>query len=64
MTLKEYFKTYSIDIVVFSAQTDISVVSLYRYLRGYKPHLNRAVKIEKATNGLVTVEELRDSYAS
>lgn len=64
MTLKEYFKTYNIDIVVFSAKTEISVVSLYRYLKGYRPHLNRAVKIEKATNGLVTVEELRDSYAS
>lgn len=61
MMLKEYFDKHRIDPFTFAYNTDISVTAIYRYLKGFKPHLKRAVKIEKATGGLVTVEELRGS---
>lgn len=59
MTLKEYFEKNRIDPVVFAVQVGIGVTSVYRYLRGGIPHLKTAVKIEKHTNGAVTVDELR-----
>lgn len=58
MTLKEYLRQNQVDPVVFALQVGISVSTIYRYLRGQKCHTNTAYRIEKATKGLVTVEEM------
>lgn len=62
MTLAEYIKKYHIHPVMFSLKMEISVSSLYSYMRGKSPHLTTAKRIEKATKGEVTVEELMKNY--
>lgn len=59
MKLKEYFRIYRIDPVNFSVKSGISVSSIYRFLDGRTPSFTTAIKIEKATDGKVTFEDLR-----
>jgi predicted transcriptional regulator len=59
MKLKEYLEKNRIEPVIFAVKCGISVTSLYRYLRGSRPHLRTAAKIERMTQKNVTVEELR-----
>lgn len=63
MKLKEYFEKGRIDPVAFAVQEGISVTSIYRYMNGGRPHFKTACKIEKATKGKVTVEDLRGQNA-
>lgn len=58
MKLKEYLQTQRIDIVVFSISAGLSISTIYRCCREGIPHPRNAIKIEKATKGLVTAEEL------
>ncbi len=64
MQLKGYFEKERIDPVAFAVENGISVTSIYRYMRGGRPHFKTACKIEKRTKGQVTVEELRKSPRS
>jgi len=59
MKLKEYFEKNRIDPVEFAVKAGISVTSIYRYMRGERPHMKTAIKLEKLTKKNVTVEELR-----
>ena len=70
MKLDHYFLMYNIDIEDFAInkcryvkngrERHISIPSIYLYLRGKaRPYQWTAEIIEKATNGLVTVKELR-----
>lgn len=60
MKLKEYFIENEIDPVRFAVDNGFSVSSIYRYMRGLRPHFLIAVTIEKATKGKVTVKDLRE----
>lgn len=64
MTLKEYFDKNHIDPVAFAVSVGIGVTSVYRYMKGGRPHLKTAVRISKHTKGKVTVKELRGTNAS
>ena len=59
MKLKEYLRINRIDPVTFAVKSGISVSTIYRYLSGEKPSFNKAVLIEKATNGQISIEDLR-----
>lgn len=59
MKLKDYFEKYKIDPVEFAVKCKISPASIYLYLRGRRPHQSLAEAIEKESDGLVTVMELR-----
>jgi hypothetical protein len=60
MLLREYFNKYKIDMTKFAAKCDTDVQSLYAYMRGaYKPNQRTAEAIEKESDGLVAVWELR-----
>lgn len=63
MKLKEYFLENRIDPVRFAVDNGFSVTSIYRYLRGSRPHFPKAVCIEKATKGKVTIQDLRGKEA-
>ena len=58
MKLKDYFIKSRVTPTEFAENHDISVTSIYKYLRGKKPRFETARKIEKWTNGQVTVEDL------
>lgn len=58
MNLKQYIEKNRLDPVAFAVQVGISVSTIYRYMRGGASHRNTAYRIEKATQGLVTVEEM------
>ena len=58
MKLRDYFKKKRIDPVAFAVESGISVTSIYRYMKGRKPHRKTAYKIEELTGGEVTVEDL------
>lgn len=58
MKLKEYLEKERIDPVLFAVTGGISVTSIYRYMRGGRPHRKTACKIEQMTQGKVSVEDL------
>lgn len=58
MKLKEYFEKERIDPVAFAVKGGISVTSIYRYMKGKRPHRKTACKIEEMTHGKVSVEDL------
>jgi predicted transcriptional regulator len=58
MQLKEYLMKNRIDPMEFSQLHGISKHIVYRCLKGGVPHFKNAVKIEKATGGQVSVEEI------
>ena len=59
MELGEYLHKHRKSIVELSFLTGIGISSIYKYLDGHSPSFNNAVKIEKATGGLVKVEDVR-----
>ena len=59
MKLKDYFVQERIDPVRFAVDNGFSVTSIYRYMRGGKPHFPKAIALERATKGKVTVQDLR-----
>ncbi len=59
MELKDYFTKYRIHPVEFAVRCRISPASVYLYLRGRKPNQRTAQAIEKESDGLVSVLELR-----
>lgn len=58
MKLKEFLEKNRLDPVAFAVEVGISVTTIYRYMRGGFAHRNTAYRIERATKGLVTVEEM------
>jgi hypothetical protein len=58
MKIREYIEKNRLDPVAFALSIGISVTTIYRYMAGRIPHRKTAYKIEEATNGLVTVEEM------
>ncbi len=60
MKLKDYFTKYRIHPVEFAVRCKISPASVYLYLRGRKPNQKTAEAIEKESDGLVSVLELRE----
>jgi predicted transcriptional regulator len=60
MLLKQYIEKYKIDPVKFALDCNIRPSSIYSYLNGKrKPLQKKAEMIEKMSDGLVTVKELR-----
>lgn len=59
MKLKDYLNEERIHPAYFAVTNGISITSIYRYLKGERPQFSTACKIEKVTNGKVTVEEMR-----
>jgi len=57
--LKEYLTKYRINPVEFAVRCKVSPASVYLYLKGRKPHQKIAEMIERQSDGLVTVFELR-----
>ena len=60
MKLKDFLEKYRIHPVEFAVRCKISPASIYLYLKGRKPHQRTAERIEKASDGVVSVMELRD----
>ena len=63
MNLKEYIERNYIPPAKFALELGVNITAIYRYMRGGKPPLLRAHKIVDMTNGAVTLEDLRGSYA-
>lgn len=60
MKLKEFVDKYKIDPVVFSLECGLRPATIWAYLRGdRRPSQKAAEEIEKVSDGLVTVFELR-----
>lgn len=58
MKLEDYLDKYIISPVSFAEECKISKSSVYSYINGNKPHKRTALKIQKHTNGEVTVKDL------
>ncbi len=58
MTLDEYMKKHCISPGKFCRKLEISHASLHKYRRGGVPRLDIALKIVRATNGEVTIQDL------
>lgn len=59
MELKDYFEMKEIKVKEFAALVGCPMNAIYCYLKGQKvKEYDRAKKIEKLTNGQVTVEDL------
>ena len=59
MRLKEYLDTRKIHYNKFAKQVNISLTTFYSIVSGHKDiRLSTAYKIEKATEGLVTCQDL------
>lgn len=61
MNLKDYLLKKNISPPRFAVDTGISLSTIYRYMNGERPTLLKAERIQKATNGMVTVKDLRGS---
>lgn len=60
MKLKEFLTKYRIHPVEFAVRCKISPASIYLYLKGQKPNQRTAEAIERESDGLVSVMEMRD----
>ena len=58
MKLKEYFKRYSINKAGFAKSLGVSRSYIYWLMKGGIPSVEAARKIEEATEGKVSKEEL------
>ncbi len=58
MKLKEYLEKNRIDPVEFCVTVDIGISTVYRIMRGCPCNRNTAIRVERATKGIVTVEEM------
>ena len=64
MHLKEYLSKYRISVEEFAVRSTLSASSLWHYFSGRRrPTQKTAERIEKISDGLVTVKELRGSDA-
>lgn len=64
MTLKDYLTKYRISVEEFAYRICLSSSSLWHYFSGRrKPTQKTAERIEKESDGLVTVQELRGKDA-
>ena len=60
MKLKEYFAKYDLNRTAFAYKCGVPYSSLMAYISGkHRPRQEVAEEIEKLTDNLVTVEELR-----
>ncbi len=60
MKLKEYLAKYRISVEEFSCRVDISATSIWQYFNGTRrPTQKNAERIEKESDGLVTVMDMR-----
>jgi DNA-binding transcriptional regulator YdaS (Cro superfamily) len=60
MTLKEYLTKYRIPVPEFAHRSRINPSSVWHYFAGRrKPNQRTAERIERASDGLVSVKELR-----
>lgn len=60
MKLKQFIDKYKVNTTKFAAKCDTTVAALYFYMQEKrKPRQKVAEKIEKESDGLVTVMELR-----
>ena len=60
MKLRDFLEKYKPNMTKFAASCDTDVQSIYAYkLEKWKPKQSIAERIEKQTDGLVTVMELR-----
>jgi len=58
MTLREWLKKEGITAKEFAKRTGIPEVNIYRWITGrFKPRANYIMKIYKATNGEVGIED-------
>lgn len=63
MQLKDYLTKYRINCEVFAVHAGIASATIYGILRGRIPRQNTAEAIERESDGLVTVMELRGADA-
>ena len=59
MDVREYLKKHKLSPNEFSRQCDIPYQSLRAILLGKSVYMRTAIKIEKGTNGEVTVSEIK-----
>jgi predicted transcriptional regulator len=59
MKLKDFLEKYRIHPVEFAVRCRISPASIYLYLRGRTPNQKTAEIIERESDGLVSVLEMR-----
>lgn len=60
MELKEYLDKYRISPVEFAVRIKMSPATVYQILsKRAVPHKKTAIKIQKETDGLVTLQDLR-----
>jgi predicted transcriptional regulator len=59
MKLRDFLEKYRIHPVEFAVRCGISPASIYLYLKGRKPNQRTAELIEKESDGVISVLELR-----
>lgn len=59
MTLKEFMAVWPGTKTEFAERAGVSRQHLYNILNGTSPNVSTALRIEKATGGLVRCEDLR-----
>lgn len=59
MELRDYLESECIDREKFLEKCNICRATLQRYLKGERPSIKNAQKIEEVTKGKVTAKELR-----
>ena len=65
MTFKEYLNKYRITVEEFAVRSKLSSASIWHYFSGRRrPTQKTAERIEKMSDGLVTVMELRGKDAT
>lgn len=62
MKLKEYLIAQRMHPMALATASGLSISTIYRHLRGKPLHMSNALKIEKATKGVVAVEEMVKDY--
>lgn len=60
MKLKDYLEKYRISVTEFAYRVNLSATTIWHYMsERRRPYQETAERIEKETDGLVTVKELR-----
>lgn len=59
MKLKEYFDRYHTPKAIFARMIGVTPATIYAILQGHNIFLDLALKIQDATHGEVTCEDLR-----
>lgn len=60
MNLKQYIKDFEISVASFAERSGVDRPVIYRAFAGCRINLRNALRIHKATDGKVTLEELAD----